>query len=93
MIGALASYRIPYSVVWLLALALEDAARGDGQATLRPAHQGSGRRTNTHVLRLRGAVKELGLPQAPGVHALRDAVDWFVAHPYTLPPGGSEDGC
>jgi dihydroflavonol-4-reductase len=32
------------------------------------------------------AVRELGLPQTPVEHALRDAVDWFVAHGYAPPP-------
>jgi dihydroflavonol-4-reductase len=32
------------------------------------------------------AVRELGLFQTPVEQALRDAVDWFVAHGYAPPP-------
>jgi len=32
------------------------------------------------------AVRELTLPQTPVEQALRDAVDWFVAHGYAPPP-------
>ena len=28
------------------------------------------------------AIDELGLPQSPLIHALKDAVDWFLAHDY-----------
>jgi dihydroflavonol-4-reductase len=32
------------------------------------------------------AVRELRLPQTPVAQALREAVDWFVAHDYVPPP-------
>ncbi len=32
------------------------------------------------------AVRELGVPQTQVEQALREAVDWFVAHGYAAPP-------
>jgi dihydroflavonol-4-reductase len=77
--------RVPYALIYLLALVDEGASRTTGRPPRVPL-------TGVRMARKRmyfsaeKAVRELGLPQTPVEQALRDAVDWFVAHRYAPPP-------
>jgi dihydroflavonol-4-reductase len=77
--------RMPYALIYLLALADEGAARTMGRPPRVPL-------TGVRMARKRmyfsaeKAVRELGLPQTPVEQALRDEVDWFIAHGYAPPP-------
>lgn len=72
-------YRMPYPAAWLGALVLEGLARLTGTSPRVSL-------TAVRMARKRmyfspeKAVRELGLPQTPVEQALRDAVEWFVAH-------------
>jgi len=77
--------RLPYALIYLLALVAEGTARVTGRPPRVPL-------TGVRLARKRmyfsaeKAVRELGLPQTPVRQALRDAVDWFVAHGYAPAP-------
>ncbi|MFQ5521102.1 MAG: hopanoid-associated sugar epimerase [Candidatus Methylomirabilia bacterium] len=87
-------HRVPYSLAWLGALAMESMAHLSG----RPP------RVSLTAVRMAKkrmffdatkAVRELGLPQIPVEQALEDAVRWFVAHGYAPAPrraGGTLKG-
>jgi len=78
-------FRVPYRLIWLVALANEGWAR----MTRRPPRVPL---TGVRMARKRmyfsaeKAVRELGLPQTPVDQALRDAVEWFVANGYAPRP-------
>lgn len=81
-------HQIPYPLAWLGALVLEGAARLTGSPP----------RVSLTAVRIakkrmyfgaEKAVRELGLPQTPVEQALRDAVEWFVAHGYAPDPPGA----
>jgi dihydroflavonol-4-reductase len=77
--------RVPHALVTLVAVAHEALARATGRPPRVPL-------TGVRMARKRmyfsadKAVRELTLPQTPVEQALRDAVDWFVAHGYAPPP-------
>src|SRR5262245_5750151 len=77
--------RVPHALVTLVALVGEAVARTTGRPPRVPL-------TGVRMARKRmyfsadKAVRELTLPQTPVEQALRDAVDWFVAHGYAPPP-------
>jgi len=78
-------FRVPYSLIWLVALANEGYAR----VTRRPPRVPltGVRMARKHMyFSAEKAVRELGLPQTPVDQALRDAVEWFVANGYAPPP-------
>jgi dihydroflavonol-4-reductase len=78
-------YRVPYSLVWLVALAMEGVARITGVPPRVPLT--GVRMARKHMyFSAEKAVRELGLPQTPVQQALADAVEWFVAHGYAPPP-------
>ena len=78
-------FRVPYRFIWLVALASEGCARATGRPPRVPL-------TGVRMARRRmyfsaeKAVRELGLPQTPVEHALRDAVEWFVANGHAPRP-------
>jgi dihydroflavonol-4-reductase len=78
-------FRVPYAMIWLVALANEGHAR----VTRRPPRVPL---TGVRMARKRmyfstdKAVRELGLPQTPVDQALGDAVEWFVMHGYAPRP-------
>jgi dihydroflavonol-4-reductase len=77
-------YRIPYPLAWLGALVLEGLARLTKlppRASLTAVRMAKKRM----YFSPEKAVRELGLPQTPVDQALRDAVEWFVAHGYAPP--------
>lgn len=77
--------RLPHALVFLVALANEGLARATGRPPRVPL--AGVRMARKHMyFSAEKAVRELGLPQTPVEQALRDAVDWFVAHGYTPPP-------
>lgn len=77
--------RIPYRLVWLVALAMEGLARLTGRPPRVPLT--GVRMARKHMyFTAEKAVRVLGLPQSPIEHALRDAVEWFVTHGYAPPP-------
>jgi len=77
--------RVPYPLIWAAAVVSEGHAR----LTRRPPRVPL---TGVRMARKRmyfsadKAVRELGLPQTPVEQALRDAVEWFVAHGYAPRP-------
>jgi dihydroflavonol-4-reductase len=77
--------RVPYALAWGSAACMEAVAR----VTRRPPAFSL---TAVRMARKRmfftpaRAVRELGLPQTDTRTALRDAVDWFVAHGYAPAP-------
>jgi dihydroflavonol-4-reductase len=78
-------FRVPHSLIFLVALANEGLARATGRPPRVPL-------TGVRMARKRmyfsaeKAARELGLPQMPVERALRDAVDWFVTHGYAPAP-------
>jgi dihydroflavonol-4-reductase len=77
--------RIPYTVAWLAAAAMEGAARIRGRpprVALTAVRMARKRMFFTPAK----AIAELGLPQSPVDEALGDAVDWFEAHGYAARP-------
>ncbi len=77
--------RLPHALVFLVALANEGLARATGRPPRVPL--AGVRMARKHMyFSAEKAVRELGLPQTPVEQALRDAVDWFVAHGYAPPP-------
>src|SRR5437899_3360697 len=79
-------FRLPHALIFLVALANEGLARATGRPPRVPLT--GVRMARRHMyFSADKAVRELGLPQTPVEQALRDAVDWFVAHGYApLPP-------
>lgn len=77
--------RVPYSLIWLVALAMEGMARLTGRPPRVPLTGVRMARKHMYFSAER-AVRELGLPQTSIELALRDAVEWFVAHGYAPPP-------
>ncbi|HUM16742.1 MAG TPA: hopanoid-associated sugar epimerase [Candidatus Nitrosotalea sp.] len=77
--------RVPHALIYLVALVNEGAARATGRPPRVPL---SGvRMARKHMyFSAEKAVRELGLPQTPVEQALREAVDWFVAHGYAPAP-------
>jgi dihydroflavonol-4-reductase len=76
---------VPYALIWLVALANEGHAR---LTRCPPRVPLTGvRMARKHMyFSAEKAVRELGLPQTPVEQALRDAVEWFIAHSYAPPP-------
>ncbi len=80
---------MPYSLIWLVALANEGYAR----VTRRPPRVPlpGVRMARKHMyFSAEKAVRELGLPQTPVDQALRAAVEWFVANGYAPRPPASD---
>jgi dihydroflavonol-4-reductase len=74
-------FRVPYRLIWLVALACEGYAR----VTRRPPRVPltGVRMARKHMyFSAEKAVRELGLPQTPVDRALAEAVEWFVANGY-----------
>jgi dihydroflavonol-4-reductase len=81
-------FRVPYALIWLVAVANEGPARVTGRPPRVPLT--GVRMARKHMyFSAEKAVSELGLPQTPVEQALRDAVEWFVAHGYAPPPPAS----
>lgn len=77
--------RVPYGLIYLVALVNEGAARATGRPPRVPL--AGVRMARKHMYySAEKAVRELGLPQTPVEQALREAVDWFVAHGYAPAP-------
>jgi dihydroflavonol-4-reductase len=77
--------RIPYGLVYLVALASEGLAHATGRPPRVPLT--GVRMARKHMyFSADKAVRELGLFQRPVEQALRDAVDWFVDYGYAPPP-------
>ena len=77
--------RLPHALIFLVALLNEGLARATGRPPRVPL--AGVRMARAHMYwSAEKAVRELGLPQTPVERALRDAVDWFVAHGYAPPP-------
>lgn len=77
--------RAPHALLYLVALANEGVARATGRPPRVPLAGVCMARKHMYF-RADKAVRELGLFQTPVEHALRDAVDWFVAHGYAPRP-------
>lgn len=78
-------WQVPYSLIWVGALAMEGVAR----LTRTPPRVSltAVRMAKKHMyFTAEKAMRELGFPQTPVEQALRDAVEWFVAHGYAPPP-------
>jgi dihydroflavonol-4-reductase len=78
--------RIPYAVAWLAAAGMEGVSRVTRRAPRASLTAVRMARKRMFFSAAR-AVRELGLPQTDVREALRDAVDWFVAHGYVPGPG------
>jgi dihydroflavonol-4-reductase len=77
--------RMPYGLVYLVALASEGLAHATGHPPRVPLT--GVRMARKHMyFSADKAVRELGLFQQPVEQALRDAVDWFVDYGYAPPP-------
>jgi dihydroflavonol-4-reductase len=77
--------RMPYGLVYLVALASEGLAHASGRPPRVPLT--GVRMARKHMyFSADKAVRELGLFQRPVEQALRDAVDWFVDYGYAPPP-------
>jgi dihydroflavonol-4-reductase len=77
--------RVPHALIYLVALVNEGAARATGRPP-RVSLTGVRMARKHMYFSAEKAVRELGLPQTPVEQALREAVDWFVAHGYAPPP-------
>ena len=77
--------RVPHALVTLVALVNEAHARATGRPPRVPL-AGVRMARKRMYFSADKAVRELTLPQTPVEQALRDAVDWFVAHGYAPPP-------
>jgi dihydroflavonol-4-reductase len=72
-------------VIWLVALAMEGVAHLSRKPPRVPLT--GVRMARKHMyFSAEKAVRELGLPQTSVEQALRDAVEWFVAHGYAAAP-------
>jgi dihydroflavonol-4-reductase len=80
--------RVPYALIYLVALVNEGVARATGRPPRVPLTGVRMARKHMYFSAAK-AVRELGLPQTPAEQALRDAVDWFVAYGYAPPPPAS----
>jgi dihydroflavonol-4-reductase len=78
-------FRLPYGLVYLVALANEGLARATGRPPRVPLTGVRMARKHMYVSADK-AVRELGFFQRPVEQALRDAVDWFVDYGYASPP-------
>jgi dihydroflavonol-4-reductase len=77
--------RVPHALIYVVALVNEGAARTTGRPPRVPL--AGVRMARKHMYySAEKAVRALGLPQTPVEKALRDAVEWFVAHGYAPPP-------
>jgi dihydroflavonol-4-reductase len=77
--------RMPYGLVYLLALASEGLAHASGRPPRVPLT--GVRMARKHMyFSADKAMRELGFFQRPVEQALRDAVDWFVDRGYAPPP-------
>ena len=77
--------RMPYGLVYLVALASEGLAHATGRPPRVPLT--GVRMARKHMyFSADKAVRELGYFQRPAEQALRDAVDWFVDYGYAPPP-------
>ena len=78
-------FKVPYSVIYLAALASEGLARATGHPPVVPL---TGVRMARRCMYFSAAkaMRELGLTPTPVERALRDAVRWFVEHGYAPPP-------
>ncbi len=74
-------FRIPYAVAWLAAAGMETVARLTRGTPSVPLDAVRMARKRMYFSPAK-AVRELGLPQTDVREALRDAVEWFVAHGY-----------
>jgi dihydroflavonol-4-reductase len=83
--------RIPYAVAWLAAAGMELGARLTRGTPSVPLDAVRMARKRMYFSPAK-AVRELGLPQTDVRQALRDAVEWFVAHGYARPRGGAGRG-
>jgi dihydroflavonol-4-reductase len=74
-------FRVPYTVAWMAAAAMEGVARVTGRppAVALTAVRMARKRMYFSAEK---AVRELGLPQTPAETALADAVRWFTDHGY-----------
>jgi dihydroflavonol-4-reductase len=77
--------RAPHALIYLVALVNEAAARATGRPPRVPL-TGVRMACKHMYFSTAKAVRELGLPQTSVEQALREAVDWFVAHGYAPPP-------
>jgi dihydroflavonol-4-reductase len=77
--------RLPHALVLLVAMGNEGLARATGRPPRVPLAGVRMARKRMYFTPDK-AVRELGLPQTPVEQALRDAVEWFVAHRYAPPP-------
>jgi dihydroflavonol-4-reductase len=78
-------FRVPYPLIWCVALANEAHAL----ITRRPPRVPltGVRMARKHMyFSAEKAVRELGLPQTPVDQAIRDAVEWFVMHGHAPRP-------
>jgi dihydroflavonol-4-reductase len=75
--------RVPYAVAWCGAACMETVARLTGGAPKVPLTAVRMARKRMYFSPAK-AVRELGLPQTDVRVALRDAVEWFVAHGYAV---------
>jgi dihydroflavonol-4-reductase len=97
--------RVPYALAWLAAAGMESVARLTGGPPAVPLTAVRMARKRMYFSPAK-AVRDLGFPQTPVEQALRDAVEWFLAHGYAdrgasrgtaepphpaLSPGGGED--
>jgi dihydroflavonol-4-reductase len=78
-------FRVPYALIWLVALANEGHARVTGRAPRVPL-TGVRMARKPMYFSADKSVRELGLPQTPVDQALGDAVEWFVGHRYAPRP-------
>ena len=77
--------RVPHALIYVVALVNEGVARATGRPPRVPLSGVRMARKHMYFSAAK-AVRELGLPQTPVEPALREAVDWFVAHGYAPPP-------
>jgi dihydroflavonol-4-reductase len=77
--------RLPHALIFLVALANEGLARATGRPPRVPLAGVRMARKRMYFIAEK-AVQELGLPQTPVQQALREAVNWFVAHGYAETP-------
>jgi len=77
--------RVPHALIYVVALVNESVARATGRPPRVPLTGVRMARKHMYFSAAK-AVRELGLPQTPVEPALREAVDWFVAHGYAPPP-------
>jgi len=72
-------FRVPYALAWSSAAVCEGIARITGRPPAVPLTAVRMSRKRMYFSPAK-AIRDLGLPQTDPVVALRDAVEWFVAH-------------